>query len=246
MYSNNYITIYTLIMTLVVSVVLAVIFSGLKPIHDANEEVFIKKDILGAIKDQLGKDPAAMTDAEVLELFKSKITQVVIDANGKIVEGELAEKISLAAEEKKPLDQRHYPLFIFNSDNGNIYLTSLRGNGLWDKIWGYIAFSEDLNTITGAAFGHVGETPGLGAEIKDNPAFRKQFVGKKIFKDGEFVSVGVVKGGVKMKDYQIDGISGATITSQGVSNMLKSGLEVYLPYFKSISVDTVASDTILQ
>ena len=74
-------------------------------------------------------------------------------------------------------------------------LVSVRGSGLWDEIWGSIALEDDFNTITGATFDHKGETPGLGAEIKDNPKFPSQFVGKKIYdENGEYVSVQVKKG----------------------------------------------------
>ena len=221
-------------MTLVVSIVLAFVVKGFEPMHQSNEEVFKKKEIFGAIKDQLGVDIATMPDKEVLELFNKRIEQVVLDANGKPVEGEKAEKISMATEEKKPLADRHYPLFIYKGDKGNLYLASVRGMGLWDKIWGTIAIQDDFNTVAGTSFGHVGETPGLGAEIKDNPNFPKQFQGKTINKDGQYVSVGVIKGGAKDKEHEVDAISGATITSRGVNEMMYKGLKPYLPYFESL------------
>ncbi len=221
-------------MTLVVSIVLAFVVKGLEPMHVANEEVFKKKEILGAIKEQLGADLTTMGDQEVLELFKNKVEQVVLDANGAPVEGEQAEKISMAAEEKKPEADRHYPLYIFKGDKGNLYLLSLRGMGLWDKIWATVALQDDFNTVAGVSFGHVAETPGLGAEIKDNPNFPKQFQGKTIYKDGQFVSVGVIKGGAKDKSHEVDAISGATITSSGVHEMMKAGLTPYLPYFETL------------
>lgn len=234
MYSNKYITIYTLTMTLIVSVLLALLFSGLKPMHDRNAAVFKKREILKAISDYLPTDLDKMSNEEVQKLFEEKITQVVIDANGQVVEGVKAEDIDLAQEEKKPEQDRRYPVFIYNSDKGKLYLVAVRGNGLWDKIWGTIAFEEDFNTIAGASFGHVAETPGLGAEITDNPAFPNSFKGKKIFEGDQFVSVAVVKGGVKDPEHQVDAITGATITSNGVTEMLKKGLQVYLPYFESL------------
>ena len=234
MYSNKYVTIYTVIMTLIVSVVLAMIVTGLKPIHDANEAVFKKRDILRAIKDELGTDLDKMSDKEVLDLFSQSIEQVVIDANGKTVEGVKAEDIDMAKEEKKPEADRRYPIFIFKGSEGSVYLVAVRGNGLWDKIWSTIAIKDDFNTITGASFGHVGETPGLGAEITDNPAFSKQFQGKTIYENNEYVSVAVVKGGIKQPAHQIDAITGATITSNGVTEMLNKGLKIYLPYFESL------------
>lgn len=234
MYSNRYITIYTLIMTLVVSVVLAFTVTGLKPLHDAAEAIYKKRDILSAIESQLPKKLKDMSDEEVLSLFDSKVEQVVINAEGESLQGISAEKVDMASEEKKPENERKYPLYIYQSEQGKIYLTSVRGNGLWDKIWAYVAIKEDLNTIVGTAFGHVGETPGLGAEIKDNPGFPRQFEGKKILNDqGDYVSVKVVKGGVKDPLHEVDAISGATITSVGVSEMMVRGLEVYLPYLEA-------------
>ncbi|HNR08525.1 MAG TPA: NADH:ubiquinone reductase (Na(+)-transporting) subunit C [Saprospiraceae bacterium] len=234
MFNNRYILIYTLVMALVVSVALAFVVNGLKPLHDINEAVFKKKDILSAIRDQIGADPLKMKDEELIRLFEEKMDKVVLDANGKVVTGLDAETIDLAAEEKKPSNERKYPLFIYKGDKGNIYLMSVRGNGLWDKIWGYIALEGDFNTIAGASFGHVAETPGLGAEIKDNANFPNAFHGKKIYENGNYVSVQVVKGGIKVPDHQVDAISGATITSNGVSEMLNRGMVAYLPYFESL------------
>jgi Na+-transporting NADH:ubiquinone oxidoreductase subunit C len=77
------------------------------------------------------------------------------------------------------------------------YILPVRGNGLWDEIWGFITLEADGNTIKGVAFDHKGETPGLGAEIKDNKNWKEQFVGTKLFEGDEFVGVDVVKGGVK-------------------------------------------------
>ncbi|MBK8043560.1 MAG: NADH:ubiquinone reductase (Na(+)-transporting) subunit C [Haliscomenobacter sp.] len=234
MYSNKYITVYTVIMTLIVSVILAFLVTGLKPYHDSSEAVFKKKDIMGAIADQIPSDLKSMPDDQILKLFTDKFEQVVLDANGQQVDGAMAEKVDMAAEEKKPEAERKYPVFVYNGDKGKVYLLSVRGNGLWDKIWGYIALGEDLNTVVGVSFGHVSETPGLGAEIKDNPNFPAQFKGKKIFQDGQYVSVAVVKGGAKNPDHEVDAISGATITSVGVSDMLQKGLKAYLPYIESL------------
>lgn len=233
MYSNKYITVYTVIMTLVVSIILAMIVTGLKPAHDKNEAIFKKRDILSAVKNQLSVDMDHMSDEEIFELFDQKMEQLVLDANGKIVDGKKADDISMAQEEKKPLDQRLYPLYIFNGDKGKFYLVSIRGNGLWDKIWGTIAFQQDFNTISGVSFDHVTETAGMGAEIKDNPAWKNQYVGRKIFENGEYVSVMAVKGGIKVPDHQIDAIAGATMTLNGVNEMMDRGLKVYLPYFQA-------------
>lgn len=234
MFSNKYILMYTLVMALISSVSLAFVVNGLKPMHDQNEAVFKKKEILNSIKDQIGINPATLSPAEVNKIFSEKVEKVVIDATGKKVDGLDAETIDMAAEEKKPEKDRHYPLFIYKSEKGSIYLMSVRGNGLWDKIWGTIAIKDDFNTLVGASFGHIGETPGLGAEIKDNANFPKSFHDKKIFENGQYVSVKVVKGGAKNPEHEVDAISGATITSTGVSNMLNKGIQIYVPYFESL------------
>ena len=106
---------------------------------------------------------------------------------------------------------------------------------MWDTIWGNIAFEDDLNTIAGVSFDHTAETPGLGAEIKDNAAWANQFVGKKIYNDdGSFRSVFVRKGGAKDPVFEVDGISGATITADGVTEMLARGLKYYEPFLNTV------------
>jgi Na+-transporting NADH:ubiquinone oxidoreductase subunit C len=112
------------------------------------------------------------------------------------------------------------------------YIVPVRGNGLWDEIWGFITLEADGNTIKGVSFDHKGETPGLGAEIKDNNNWKKQFIGTKLFEGDEFVGVDVVKGGIKKPEHQVDGISGATITGVGVAAMIKNDINKYVAYIE--------------
>lgn len=221
-------------MTTIVALTLSLMSTGLKDIHEKNEAVFTKRSILSSISDHLGQDLKSMTDDQVLELFNTKIEQIALDINGKVVEGIKPEKIKLADEFKKPDSERIAPLFIYTAENGEKFnIFSVRGKGLWDAIWGNVAISSDLNTVTGVAFDHAAETPGLGAEIKDNADFGKQFIGKKLFtSSGEYKSVSVVKGGIKQPEHQVDAISGATITCVGVSDMMIQGLNFYKPYFE--------------
>ncbi len=233
MHSNKYITIYTVIMTLIVAVILAVVVSGLQPIHDANEAVFKKRDILSAIKSELS-DFKNMSDEDVQGIFDEKIKQVVIDANGEKV-GDDADAIDMKKEEKKPEAERQYPVYIFQGEKGTYYLVAVRGNGLWDKIWATVAVKDDFNTIVGISFDHVTETAGLGAEIKDNESWKAKFVNTELYdENGEYVSVEIVKGGVKKPKHQVDAIAGATITCYGVTEMMVRGMKVYLPYFESL------------
>ncbi len=106
------------------------------------------------------------------------------------------------------------------------------GNGLWGPIWGYLAFDEDLKTFLGAYFDHDSETPGLGAKIKDDPDFRAKFIGK-IADFSQVPVFDIVKRGTK-KDQPnaIDGISGATITTNGLRDAVNTWLIAYKPYFE--------------
>ncbi|MEC7863617.1 MAG: NADH:ubiquinone reductase (Na(+)-transporting) subunit C, partial [Bacteroidota bacterium] len=142
--------------------------------------------------------------------------------------------IDLGKEIKKDADAQLLPLFISEVDGAIRYIIPLRGKGLWGPIWGFIALEDDLNKVYGAVFDHEKETPGLGAEI-NTPMFQKPFTGKTIFEEEEFIPIQVIKGGAKEGDmHAVDGISGGTITSDGVSEMLYERLNMYLPYLNKI------------
>lgn len=230
-------------MTVLVALVLAFLFTGLKPIHLKNEAIFTKKAILSAVMDDAGN----LNDVEVEDIF-GQVEQVVLNHKGEVVSAEKvkelrsmgsdkqgkAEDLDLAKEKKRLDSERLYPLYKYaKSKEETYYITAVRGSGLWDEIWGYIAIEDDFNTIVGVAFDHKAETPGLGAEIKDNPTFPAQFVGEKLYNEkGEYVSVRVQKGGSLDSDkHAVDGISGATITCDGVTDMMYDGLKSYQPYF---------------
>lgn len=243
MSDNSKIIMFTLAMTTVVALILGSLFFGLKPIHDKNQAISNKRAILNALGSNLPSPVAELSDDEVLDLFKNNITQYVVKPTGELVEDKtlLAENVNLAVERKKSEADRLYPVFKYNNGKEDYYIISIRGNGLWDEIWGNIALKSDLTTIAGASFDHKGETPGLGAEIKDNKNFSLQFRDKKIFnKAGEFTSVVVRKGGAQNPTYEVDGISGATVTCVGVSDMLANGISKYLPYFKNVKKHSAA------
>ncbi|MBN2347706.1 MAG: NADH:ubiquinone reductase (Na(+)-transporting) subunit C [Bacteroidales bacterium] len=129
-------------------------------------------------------------------------------------------------------NSRKLPVYICNKDDSTYYVFPLRGKGLWGPIWGYISLKADMNTVYGAVFDHKTETPGLGAEIKET-WFQKPFQGKKIFEDGRFTSIKVMKGGAPKGDmHAVDAISGGTITSRGVEYMIQDCLSSYLPFFE--------------
>ena len=127
------------------------------------------------------------------------------------------------------------PLYVANVEGEKKYIIPLRGKGLWGPIWGFLSLEDDFNTVYGAVFDHKSETPGLGAEINQYEDFQQQFEGKQILEGAKVVSITVWKGGAKPDDvHGVDGISGGTITSDGVTYMLEERLNMYAPYFKNM------------
>jgi len=124
-------------------------------------------------------------------------------------------------------------VYVANLNGATKYILPLSGKGLWGGIGGYLALDADKNTIYGVNFNHESETPGLGAKIVELP-FREQFEGKHIRNAaGEVVSVAVLKAGKHAEGQeQVDAISGATITSSGVSTMLEVNLAEYEEFLK--------------
>jgi Na+-transporting NADH:ubiquinone oxidoreductase subunit C len=233
--SSSFTFIFSSVMVIVVAVLLAAAAIVLGPYQAKNVRLEKMQNILSSIG-------VKTTREESEKLFNQYIKeQLVLNSKGEPV----TEKISaFDIDLKKELDKARlgnadkqlFPLFVFNKDGKLYYIIPVRGKGLWGPIWGYIALEGDLNTVYGASFGHKGETPGLGAEI-NTEEFQKQFAGKKIFDEtGNFVSVKLVKGGAAPQDiHGVDAVSGGTITSDGVSEMLQRTIGSYLLYFKTIN-----------
>jgi len=224
--SNLYTLIYAVIIVVVVAVMLAYTSEALHPLQARNIAIDKIRQILTSIN-------VESTNSNAEELYeKYIIDSYLIDSKGEKVQGE-AFKTELAIELTKPAVERKYPVFEALIDGDKKYVLSMRGAGLWGPVWGYISLDDDKNTVYGASFGHEGETPGLGAEI-DKPNFRHEFIGKKFFNaENKFVSIAVVKHGKTAigQDY-VDGISGGTITSHGVNDMLKSSIGVYETFLR--------------
>jgi Na+-transporting NADH:ubiquinone oxidoreductase subunit C len=232
--SNKYTFIFASVMVVIVAVLLSLAAIGLGPYQAQNVKAEKMQDILSSI--------GVISDARQAEkLFNQHIKeQLVLNSKGQpVTKGITAFDVDLKKELDKvrtgKADEQLFPLFVFKKDAKLYYVIPVRGKGLWGPIWGYVALEGDRNTVYGASFGHKGETPGLGAEI-DTEGFEKQFAGKKILDEsGNFVSVKVIKGGASPEDaHGVDAISGGTITSNGVSEMLKRTLASYVPYFKTV------------
>jgi Na+-transporting NADH:ubiquinone oxidoreductase subunit C len=231
--SNLYIFVYSSAMVILVAALLAIASTVLKPFQQRNIETEKRLDILKSVGKATDVATASNKHSYVGNEYKKYIIQqLVINSNGDLVEGTDAFRIDLKAEMAKPMDDRKLPLFVAQLDESTTkFIIPLIGRGLWGPIWGYISLSDDYNTIYGASFAHKAETPGLGAEIS-TPIFQEQFKGKMIFSNGKFVSVKVLKGGVgKTNVHGVDAVSGGTITSKGLEDMIKDCLEGYQSFF---------------
>ena len=225
--SNSYTFIFATVMVVVVAALLSLAATSLQPKQAENVKRENWQNILKSIDVEVSRE-----DAE--EAYNSHVTEELVIRNGQVVDDIKAFDVKIQDEVKKPLEERNNPLYIAEKNGETFYIIPLRGGGLWGPIWGYIALEEDVATVYGANFDHKSETPGLGAEI-NTAKFYGQFKEKRILADdGSFKSVAVVKGGAS-GDHQVDGISGGTITSEGVSDMLKNVLAGYIDYLKARS-----------
>jgi Na+-transporting NADH:ubiquinone oxidoreductase subunit C len=220
--SNKFTFMFAVIMVIVVAAILASVAESLRPRQVRNAEIEKKQNILTSVNIRTTPDTAEEIYAERIQ------NQYVINAQGEIMEGLDAFEINLRRERAKPISERLLPVFEFQAESGLKYIFEMRGTGLWGPLWGFVSLNEDMNTIYGANFDHQAETPGLGAEISTN-WFQKDFIGKEIFNErGELVSITVTKvGQVAPEKHSVDGISGGTITGDGLEQMLLEGFTGY-------------------
>lgn len=236
--SNSYIFMYSTILVVVAAAVLAVAAVGLRPFQKKNQEIEKMQQLLTAvgIENDVKNAEELYKKYFVQELTVNKKGEVLSTYENETLKGEVKVRpfnVELSKELAKG-EEAMLPIFICNQEGKTVYVVPVHGKGLYDAIWGNVAIEEDLNTVRGVLFDHKGETPGLGAEIT-NPAFPAQFKGKKIFENDQ-VKLAVVKGQKtdEEKQYQADAVTGATNTSNGVSNMLKDCLSNYVEYFKTL------------
>lgn len=248
--SNTYIIVFSAITTIVLGGMLAMANQLLKPRQQKSIELDTKRQILNAVTDLKGKK-----GKEILDFYNQTIDGIVIDINGKKIEdgdnGEpiKADKVNVAGNYKKPPEERVYPVFVYHkpgdADAVESYIIPVYGNGLWGNIWGFVALDTDLNTVKGASFDHESETPGLGARISSEE-IESRFKGKKVFDEsGQLKSVVMLKGERNpesmIDEHHVDGMSGATLTSVGLNNMLQNYFKYYSAFLKKASKKNVAA-----
>lgn len=234
--NNKYTFIFATIMVVIVSLVLSMTASLLKEPQKRNTELEKKQYILKSIGINVDRNNSERPYSRYIK------EDIVVNYLGEVKEGESAFDINLSKEIKKNIKDQSMPLYIAElSDAEKKYIIPVIGKGLWGPIWGFIALNDDFNTVYGSVFDHKKETPGLGAEI-NTEIFQEQFKNKLIY-ENDYVKFEVKKN-AKEGVYEVDGISGGTITSNGVTDMIKERFKRYLPYFKKISPEMQVSDII--
>lgn len=249
---NIKIYLYVVVMTIAAGAPLAVLNNVLGPTISQNRKEARLTSILKSVP---GWSPE-QANGQIEQFFKQTVKTTLVNTDGSkeyVSTGDAAQdqtflseinqrsgsayrelsEVDPASEEKVAEAERLYPIYTYDKGNGEqLYIVAIRGKGLWDKIWGYISLDKTM-TVQGVYFDHKAETPGLGAEIKDSDKFKAQFQGKKMYEGGELVSIKVMKKAPK-GTHEVQGISGATVTSNGVSDMLQSGMAKYKAYFEKM------------
>lgn len=233
--SNGFTFTFAVVMVVVVGSLLAFTYMQLKPAQQENVRREKMQNILAAMNVKVERDQAP-------EAYKQFIVDTkLVDATGTVVEGDAfaLDALKQYRDEKAGVikaDEMKYPVYIAEKEGRKLFILPVVGTGLWGPIWGYLSVADDGRTVVGSTFDHKGETPGLGAEIA-LPIFTEQFPGKTFTDEqGEFKGITVYKGGTQTTDpHGVDGISGGTITSDGVGEMLKRTLAIYAIYLQSVT-----------
>lgn len=240
---NSYTILFAVGMVLVVGALLAFAAESLKPKITENKRLEIQQNILYAmgVNDNDESSVSFVPTEKVSEEFSKYIKKQLVIQGEKATEDENAYLIDIKKEEanaKNPDYTRKLPLFIGEKDGETFYIIPMRGKGLWDAIWGYVALDKNL-IVDGVFFDHKGETPGLGANINQR-FFMDDFKGEKIMDGNTFEGIAIAKGNndptnQTKDDYEIDALAGATITGNGVTAMIKKDLKMYIPYLTTLT-----------
>ena len=239
----------TILVALVLCVACSVLVSsaavGLRSMQDANKKLDQQRNVLLAA----GVDVDAMSADEILAMFgdESKVERILVDlSTGEPVDTEaagidldtydpkkaakspeLSERVNGEGGPTPGVSRREKYAFVYkikDSEEGDQFVLPVYGKGLWSTLYGFLALKDDIRTVGGITFYEHKETPGLGGEV-DNPAWKAKWPEKRLFDDDWNIELEVIKGEVDTNsagaEYKIDGLSGATITSRGVSNLVQ-------------------------
>ena len=228
---NKYLFILSL--TIVCSLLLSLASEGLRSLKEKNVEIDKKKNILNAI----GLNITSLSNLDIDKYFSNNIDTVIIDIDGEInniltISDLVAIENNQTGEVKYYNNESEY-LPMYEDNSRNVVVLPISGKGLWSTLFGYFAIdSRNYSTVRGITFYKHKETPGLGGEVSKK-WFQSNFIGKEIYENNNLNSVKVAKAGYADENslYEVDGISGATITSNGVTTFLLRDLKRYEKYF---------------
>lgn len=242
--SNGYTVGYAIILCSLVAILLTAAAKGLEAKQNANLDNEKKQQILSAVSPALGKSITLDNAGQIWSELDMENNMYCVTTSGEKIE-ENPFKItnkSLFAGGVVRSDAK-LPVYQTNVEGKSYYIMCMYGSGLWAPIWGYIAVEADGSTIAGVSFDHESETAGLGAKIKDDPSFAEAFIGKHIFKGGELAPVQVLKPGKKAANGadQVDGITGATKTSDYVGDMIRESMKGYQAFLQGVAAGNVTA-----
>ena len=238
--------IFTSTITLVSALLLSFSYSGLKEKVKMNVAFDIKRNIVKSA----GYDISKMSKDQILNNYENNITEIILDLDNNILDNinwsdlviiedkvsgisnyiEKVNKIAFNKNNTDPSIKKYLPIFYHKEKK--TYILPISGKGLWSTLFGFISISDDGNSVKGITFYKHKETPGLGGEV-DKKWFQENFTDKKIFKNGKLVSVKVVKL-VKEDMHEVDAITGATVTSKGLSDFLMRDLVRYETFLRGL------------
>ncbi len=246
---NSYTIIFAIVMVIVVGAILAFIAATLNDRIKTNEKFETQQNILYAMGVNNNENPYSGTGSvqfipteEVQAKFDELIKKQYVFQGEEVTEDDEAYLIDVKKEgdlSKNPDYQRRLPLFVGEKDGSEYFIVPMRGNGLWDAIWGYMAINKDMS-VEGVVFDHAGETPGLGANIRER-FFMDDFHGEMLVdNNNNFQGIKVAKGNMdplneRNEDHAVDAIAGSTITGDGVAAMISATLDMYGPYLLKLS-----------
>lgn len=241
---NSYTILFAIGMVIVVGTLLAFASSSLNERITNNKRIEKQQNILYAMGINDNEDGSvAFVSKDVIEAeFAKYIKKQLVVTGTTAVENSEAYLIDVKKEQAKAKNgaQRELPLFVGEKEGKLYYIAPIRGKGLWDAIWAYIAMDENM-VVLGVFFDHKGETAGLGSNINKR-FFMDDFEGEDLMENGVFKGIKVAKGNIDplnkdKTDNEVDAIAGATITGDGVSAMINSELRLYVPYFKTLKTN---------
>ena len=237
MHSNNYTLGFVFIVTLILGTMLSFTKDSVKVLQEENLKADVQKTILRSLNFD---ESLLLTNESIEQTFANNIIDICVDINGEDVECETSE-----IDIEKNLKTLPIYFKVNNKEEEKLegIAIPIAGKGLWSTIFGFIALNPDTDTVLGIQFYKHGETPGLGGEV-EKKWFTDNFINKKIRdKNGKIISIAVIKGGVdysesnKSSIHQVDGISGATVTADGVTDFLLEDLLRYEKKLDEIKVD---------